>query len=188
MATPHASFSMDKAHSSIEFSARHMMISRVRGRFENFEGSFFIDEQNPANSTVDVTIDMAGINTRESQRDDHLRSPDFFNVAEFPQARFKSTRVEPSGKNSAKLHGDLTIRNVTKPVVIAVEYLGSSLSPWGKTAYGFEGRTRISRKEWDLTWNVALETGGVLVSDEIDINIELELVKEVEAQPAAAVA
>jgi polyisoprenoid-binding protein YceI len=180
------SWQIDNAHTAIEFAARHMMISKVRGRFESFSGTVNLDEQNPQNTTVDVTIEAASINTREAQRDGHLRSPDFLDVATYPEIRFVSTQVERTGNAAAKLHGDLTIRGVTRPVVLDVEYVGKSKSPWGTTNYGFTGRTRLSRKEWGLNWNVALETGGWLVSDEITVEIEIELVKMPEQQPEAA--
>jgi len=181
-----SSFQLDKAHSSVEFTVRHMMISKVRGRFDSFSGTFDIDEQNPANSRVEVSIDAASINTREEQRDAHLRSGDFLDVEKFPALTFKSSSVEVTGKSSAKVHGNLTIRDVTKPVVLDVEFVGQSQSPWGQTAYGFEASTKISRKEWGLVWNVALETGGWLVADEIQIGLEVELIKAAAAQPVAA--
>ncbi len=178
------SWQIDSAHSEINFTVRHMMISNVRGRFEKFTGSVDFDEQTPANSTVDVTIDTASINTREEKRDAHLRSPDFLNVEQYPSMTFKSTRVEALDKTHGRLHGDLTIRGVTRPVVLDVEYAGMSKSPWGTTSAGFTATTRINRKDWGLEWNVALETGGWLVGDEIKIEIELELVKQPEAVPA----
>lgn len=177
---------LDTAHSAIEFTVRHMMISKVRGRFDKFVGNINIDEQNPELSTVEVSIDAAGINTREDARDGHLRSADFLDAEVYPSLTFKSTRVQRTGNASAKLHGDLTIRNVTRPVVIDVEYVGQSVSPWGQTAYGFEGSTRINRKDWGLVWNVALETGGLLVADEININLEVEVIKVAETQSVAA--
>jgi polyisoprenoid-binding protein YceI len=174
-------WTIDTAHSSVQFSVRHMMISKVRGQFEKFEGTITLDEQNPANSTVDVKIEAASINTQNTDRDNHLRSPDFFNADEFPYLTFKSTKVEQIDDANAKLHGDLTIRDVTKPVVLDVEYAGQAKSPWGTTSAGFSGTTKISRQEWGLNWNAALETGGWLVGDEITINIELELVNQPEA-------
>jgi len=178
------SWQIDSAHSEINFTVRHMMISNVRGRFEKFTGSVNLDEQTPANSTVDVIIDTTSINTREEKRDAHLRSPDFFNVEQYPSMSFKSTRVEVLDENHGRLHGDLTIRGVTGPVVLDVEYAGMSKSPWGTTSAGFTASTRINRKDWGLEWNVALETGGWLVGDEIKIDIDLELVKQPEAVPA----
>jgi polyisoprenoid-binding protein YceI len=180
-------YQIDRSHTSIQFSARHMMISKVRGSFDQFEGQIELNEENPELTTVSVTIDAASINTRDPQRDGHLRAPDFLNTDVYPSITFRSTRVERTGSKTAKLYGDLTIRDVTNPVVVDVEYVGTSVSPWGATAFGFEGSTRINRKDWGLVWNVALETGGVLVSDEIAINLELEVVKVPEAQPEAPV-
>lgn len=177
-------WNIDFAHSNVEFSVRHMMISKVRGHFEKFEGTVNLDENNPANTTVDVRILADSINTRQDQRDGHLRSPDFLNAAEYPYISFKSKQVEQTGKQSARLVGDLTIRDVTREVVLDVVFAGQAKSPWGTVSAGFNGNTSINRKDWNLTWNQALETGGVLVGDEIEINIELELVKVAETQPA----
>lgn len=179
-------FQLDKAHSGIDFTVRHMMISKVRGRFDTFDATINLDPADPEKTTVDVTIDAASISTREVQRDGHLKSADFLDVEKYPALRFVSTRVERTGDATAKLYGDLTIRDITKPVVLDVEYSGSSKSPWGNTSYGFEANTRINRKDWDLTWNVALETGGVLVADEIAIHVEVELVQVAETQSETA--
>ena len=180
------SYKLDSAHSQVQFSVRHMMISKVRGSFEKFDGVFNLDEANPANTSIEVKIEAASINTREGQRGAHLRSGDFFDAENFPYLTFKSTRVEVVDSMHAKLHGDLTIKGTTKPVVLDVEFLGSAKSPWGNTSYGFNGHTVINRKDWNLGWNVALETGGVLVGDEITIDIELELVKVTEPQAEAS--
>ena len=178
------SWQLDKAHSSINFSVRHMMISTVRGRFEDFDGTFEINETNPTQSKIEVEIQAASINTKESQRDGHLASPDFFDVAQYPTITFKSKRVEKLANQDVRLVGDLTIKNITKEVVLAVEYAGQAKSPWGTINAGFTAQTKISRKDWDLTWNVALETGGMLVGDEITINIELEIIKQAEPAPS----
>ena len=178
------SYTIDFGHSLVSFTARHMMISKVRGEFQSFSGTVNLDEQNPELTTVDITIDTASVSTRDANRDGHLKSADFFNAAEYPTMTFKSAKVVRTGDNTAKLHGDLTIRDVTKPVVLGVEYAGSSKSPWGTTAFGFNASTKINREDWGLTWNVGLETGGVLVGKEIQIDIELELVKQ--EQPVAA--
>ena len=180
------SWKIDPAHSEINFTVRHMMISNVRGRFERFDGVVNFDEANPANTTVDVTIEAGSISTREPQRDGHLRSPDFLSADQYPHLTFKSTRVEVLDPQHARLHGDLTIREVTRPVVLQVEYSGTSKSPWGATSAGFTASTKISRKDWDLTWNVALETGGWLVGDEIKIDLEMEIVKQAEAEAVPA--
>ena len=171
-------YQIDYSHSTIQFSARHMMLSKTRGEFEKFSGTLNLNEENPAQSAVDVQVDASSINTRDEKRDEHLRSADFFDVATYPYLTFKSTKVDVLDRKRAKLSGDLTIRGVTKPVTLDVEYTGKSKSPWGTENYGFEAHTKINRKDWNLTWNVALETGGVLVSDEINIDIELELVKQ----------
>lgn len=180
------SYNLDLAHSHVQFTVRHMMISKVRGTFENFDGTFLMDEQNPANSVINVRIEADSINTREEKRDAHLRSADFFDAEKYPYLTFQSTRVEMLDETSAKLYGDLTIRDVTKPVVLNVEYNGSAKSPWGSTSFGFNASTTINRKDWNLGWNVALETGGMLVGDEIKIDIELELVKVEEQEKVEA--
>ncbi len=179
-------FQIDQSHSEIQFSARHMMVSKVRGVFDKWDGTIALDPANPAKTTVDITIDAASINTKDAQRDGHLRSPDFLNVEQNPSISFKSTKVEVTGDNTAKLHGDLTISGVSKPVVLAVEYQGNAKSPWGTTNYGFSAHTKINREDWGLTWNAALETGGWLVGKEISIDIELELVQVAEPEKAAA--
>lgn len=178
------SWQIDSAHSHINFTVRHMMISKVRGSFETFSGSVNFDEDTPTNTTVDISIDATSINTREDQRDGHLRSPDFLNADEFPTLTFKSSNVEQVDAENGKLYGDLTIRGVSKPVVLDVEYAGQAKSPWGTTSAGFSAKTSIDRTEWGLTWNQALETGGILVGDKITIEIELEIVKQTEAVPA----
>jgi len=178
------SWSIDSAHSAVQFAVRHMMISTVRGQFDRFSGTVDFDEANPAATTVDVAIDASSINTRQGDRDNHLRSADFLNAAEYPTLTFKSQRVEVIDDNHARLIGDLTIRGLTRPATLDVTYLGQAKSPWGATSAGFTASTAINRKDWGLTWNQALETGGVLVGDEIKIDIDLELVKQAEAVPA----
>jgi polyisoprenoid-binding protein YceI len=179
---------IDASHSEIQFSARHMMISTVRGRFNEFSGTVEADDQNPTLATVNVQIETGSIVTGDAKRDGHLRSPDFFDVEKYPQITFKSTRVEQIDAEHGKLYGDLTVRDITKPVVLDFEYAGQAKSPWGTISAGFNAQTKISRKEWGLNWNVALETGGWLVGDEIKISIELELVKQVEQAAEEAVA
>ena len=181
-------FQIDQSHSEIQFSARHMMVSKVRGVFEKWGGTIALDPANPANTTVDITIDAASINTKDAQRDGHLRSPDFLNVEKFPSVTFKSTKVAVTGDNTAKLTGDLTIAGVTKPAVLDVEYQGNAKSPWGTTSYGFSAHTKINREDWGLTWNAALETGGWLVGKEISIDIELELIQVAEPEKVAVAA
>ena len=178
------SWTIDTAHSEVNFTVRHMMISNVRGRFEKFTGTVDFDENNPANTTVDVQIEAASISTREPQRDGHLRSPDFLDAEKYPYLTFKSKRVKVIDTQHAELVGDLTIRDITREVILDVEYSGMSKSPWGTTNAGFTASTRISRKNWNLNWNVALETGGWLVGDEIKIDLELEIIQQAEMVPA----
>ena len=178
-------FQIDNSHSQVQFSVRHMMISKARGVFDKWSGSVNLNPEDPSKTTVDITIDTASINSKDAQRDGHLRSPDFFDAEKYPNITFKSTKVEVTGKETAKLYGDLTIRDVTKPVVLDVDFQGNAKSPWGTTNYGFSATTKINREDWGLNWNAALETGGWLVGKEVQIYIELELVQAAEAQPAA---
>jgi polyisoprenoid-binding protein YceI len=171
------SWKIDPAHTEINFTARHMMISNVRGRFEKFAGTVEFDEQHPAASSVDVQIEGASITTKEAKRDGHLRSPDFLNAEKYPYLTFKSKRVEVLDANHGRIIGDLTIRDITHEVVLDTEYSGTAKSPFGHTSSGFTATATISRKDWNLEWNVALETGGWLVGDEIKISIELEIIK-----------
>lgn len=172
------SWVIDASHSQVQFSVRHMMISKVRGTFETFSGTVEFDEQNPANSSVNVQIDTASIQTKDEKRDGHLKSPDFLDVASHPQLTFTSKRVEVVDESHGRIIGDLTIRGVTKEVVLETEYNGQSKAPWGTTSAGFSAETKINRKDWGLNWNVALETGGLLVGEEVTISIEIEIVKQ----------
>ncbi len=181
-------WTIDPVHSEINFSVRHMMISTVRGQFQKFTGTVNFDEMTPAKTSVDVQIDAVSVNTKEAQLDGHLKSPDFFDVAQYPYLTFKSKRVEVRDSHHAKLIGDLTIRTVTKEVALDVEYSGQAKSPWGTTSAGFSAQTKINREEWGLTWNQALETGGVLVGKDVTISIEVEIVKQPEAAPVTAAA
>jgi polyisoprenoid-binding protein YceI len=174
---------IDNAHSEINFSVRHMMISNVRGRFESFSGEVNFDEQNPEKTKVEVKIDANSINTREPKRDNHLRSQDFLYAEKYTYLTFRSKRVELTGKNRARLVGDLTVRGTTREITLNVEYSGQAKSPWGTTSAGFSATGTINRSDWNLTWNQALETGGVLVGDEIKFNVEVEIVKQPEGEP-----
>lgn len=180
------SWTIDLSHSEINFKVRHMMISNVRGQFERFSGSVNFDEANPALTTVDIQVEISSINTNEEKRDAHLRSADFFDAENHPVMTFQSKKVEQVDEANARLIGDLTIRGVSREITLNVEYLGKAKSPWGTTSAGFTAAARINRKDWDLTWNVALETGGWLVGETIDIEIALELVEV--AEPVMAVA
>ncbi|MCL4368563.1 MAG: YceI family protein [Actinobacteria bacterium] len=183
---------IDPAHSQIQFSVRHMMISNVRGRFENFTGNVEFDEEDPLRSSVEVQIEAASINTREPQRDGHLKSPDFLDAEKHPYLYFKSKRMEKINDSHGRIIGDLTIRDIPREVVLDVEYAGQAKSPWGTTSAGFSATTRINREDWGLKWNQLLETGGVLVGDRVNISIELEIIRQAEAQsetvPAAEAA
>jgi polyisoprenoid-binding protein YceI len=175
------SWQIDTSHTHLQFTVRHMMLAKVRGSFEKFNGAVNLDEANPANTSIDIQIETASVNTRDPQRDTHLRSPDFFNVETFPTMSFKSKKVNVTGDSTAILTGDLTIRDITREVKMDIEFLGKSTSPWGTQNAGFEAKTKILREDWGLTWNVALETGGWLVGKEVEISIELELVNQPEA-------
>lgn len=175
-------WNIDPAHSQVQFTVRHMMISNVRGRFEEFGGSIDFDPTDLSTLTAEIEIAASSINTREARRDAHLRSADFFDADLYPTVRFKSARVEVVSASHLLIHGDLTIRDITRPVTLETEFSGIAKSPWGTTSAGFSARTRINRKEWGLTWNQTLETGGILVGDEIKIEIEVEVMQAVEAE------
>ena len=169
---------IDSSHSSVNFSVRHMMLSTVRGQFEKFSGTVDFDEANPAAASVDVTIEAGSINTKDEKRDGHLKSPDFLEAEKFPSLSFKSKSVQVVDSTHAKVSGDLTIKGISKPVVLDVEYNGQAKAPWGTTSAGFSASTKINREDWGLTWNAPLETGGVLVGKDVKIELELEAVKQ----------
>jgi len=182
-----STWAFDQAHSSVNFMVRHMVVSKVRGRFTKWDGTLAMDETNPVGGSVEVSIEAGSIDTGVEQRDGHLRSPDFFDVAKFPTLTFKSTKVEAAGAGALKVTGDLTMHGVTRPVVLDVEYSGSAKDPWGGVRAGFSARTTIDRKDFGLAYNQLLETGGVLVGETIEIAIEAEMVKQAPAAvPAAA--
>jgi len=166
---------LDPSHTTIEFTAKHMMITTVKGRFVDVEGTIVADEQNFADSEVTATMKAASIDTRSDQRDTHLRSPDFLDVETHPDVSFKSTRIEGT-KEQFKLTGDLTIRGTTRPITLDVTFEGSGKDPWGGTRASFSAHGKFDRRDYGLTWNVALETGGILVSNEVKINIEAQVV------------
>jgi len=173
-------WNIDPTHSTLEFSAKHMMITTVKGRFAQVEGAVEVDDASPAASSVEVTIPAASIDTRTEQRDEHLRSGDFLDVATYPTITFKSTGVKGSfgaAGDNFELHGDLTIRGITKPVVLHVTYEGEGQDPWGGTRRSFTASGSLDRRDFGLTWNAALETGGVLVSNEIKLAFDLQVVK-----------
>ena len=173
-----ATWDIDVAHANAGFRVRHLMVSHVRGHLGPVTGTVFIDEQDPSRSRVDVSVDARGIDSREPKRDEHLRSADFLDVANHPTVTFRSTRVEaPAGPTGdLRVTGDLTIRGTTRPVKLDLEYLGRSKDPWGGQRAGFSAHAVINREDFGLTWNQALETGGVLVGKDIDIEIDAEIV------------
>ncbi len=177
---------IDSAHTEIYFTARHLMISNVRGQFQTFSGTIGFDETRPAETAVVVQIDVASLNTGDATRDEHLKSPDFFDAEKFPHITFHSSRVVMKDQTHAKLYGDLVIRDQPHEIALDVEFNGQVKSPWGTSNAGFTARTQIKRKDWGLTWNMALETGGWLVGDEVRISIELEIIKQPEPELAAA--
>jgi polyisoprenoid-binding protein YceI len=166
----------DSQHSSINFSARHLMVAKVHGHFPSWSGTLTFDPESMTGET-EVTIDAASIDTKEPDRDKHLKSPDFLDVEKHPHIKFKSTRVEKKGKDDYALTGELTIRETTLPVTLEVEYAGRVKDPWGGERVGFSAKTSLNRKDFGLTWNVALEAGGLLVGDKVDISIEIEAIK-----------
>jgi len=168
-------WTIDEAHTSVGFTARHLMITKVRGQFEKVSGEVHVAEDRLA-STVEVTIDLASVDTGDSGRDEHLRSPDFLDVENNPTMTYRSTSVRRDGDDFV-LVGDLTIKGVTRPVELALEFDGTSPDPWGGVRAGFTADGEINRKDWGLTWNVALESGGVLVSDKVKLNLEVQLVR-----------
>jgi polyisoprenoid-binding protein YceI len=168
-------YTLDAAHTHLGFSARHAMVTTVRGQFNDFTGEAVVDTATPANSTVVVNIKAAGIDTGVADRNAHLRSADFFDVEKYPEITFTSTHVERDGDDWA-ITGDLTIKDVTKPITIEFESSGSARDPFGNLRIGFEGKATLSRKDWGLTWNAALETGGMLVSDKIKLDFDISAI------------
>jgi polyisoprenoid-binding protein YceI len=171
-------WTIDPTHTTIGFSARHAMVAKTRGRFAEFEGTLVLDGANIAASKADLTIQAASLDTKTADRDAHLKSADFLDVENFPTLTFATTSVQHKGGDDFVLVGDLTIHGVTKSVEIAVELVGVNGDPWGGTRIGLEGRTEISRKDFGLTWNVAIEGGGILVGDSIKIELDVEAVKQ----------
>lgn len=179
-------WTLDSAHSSAQFSVKHMMVSTVRGEFQKISGTVSVDEKDVTKSKVNVTIDPASINTRQEKRDEHLRSADFFDVAQYPTMTFVSTKVQKGKAGKLKVTGDLTMHGVTKPVTLDVDALSKPVkNPWGQTVLGFSATGKLNRKDFGLNWNKGLEAGGVLVGDEIALVIDGEL-NEAAPAPAAA--
>jgi polyisoprenoid-binding protein YceI len=174
-----STWKIDPAHSAAEFKVKHMMISNVKGKFSGLSGALKLDETNYAHSTVDASIPVSTINTGEDQRDGHLKSAEFFDADKFPAMTFKSTNIDSTGGGSYEVTGDLTIRGVTKPVVLKVEDVSEpSKDPWGNHRIGLTGTTKINRKDFGVSYNSALETGGVLVGEEVAITLDLQFIKQ----------
>jgi polyisoprenoid-binding protein YceI len=166
-------YTIDKAHSEVVFQVRHLL-TKVRGRFSEFEGTIAYDEADPERSSVNVIIQAASVDTNEPDRDKHLRTADFFDVEKFQTLTFRSTRVTKKGDGRFEVAGDLTIHGVTRPVTLDVAFLGKAKDPWGNERLGFEAETAINRKDFGLAWNAALETGGFLVGDEVKISLSVQ--------------
>jgi polyisoprenoid-binding protein YceI len=181
------SWKIDPSHTRAVFSVRHMMISNVHGQFHNVIGTVNFDESVPTRSSVDVQIDAASIDTNDERRDGHLKSPDFLDAENYPYLTFVSKRIEVIDSEHGRITGDLTIRGVTREVVLATEYNGQAKGPYGQQSAGFTATAKLNRKDFGLTWNMGLETGGVLVGDTVNISIELEIVKQGVPEVAVAV-
>jgi len=178
-------WNIDGAHSTAGFAVRHMMVSKSKGQFNKLSGKLVLDEKDATKSTIEATIDVASIDTNNTKRDEHLRSPDFFDVEKFPSITFKSTKVEKKGKDGLKVTGDLTMHGVTKSVVLETTLSGPNTNPWGQVVRGVEAKAKLNRKDFGLNWNKALETGGVVVGDEVEISIDAEFNPEPPAAPEA---
>ncbi len=169
---------LDTAHTRIGFFARHAMVTKVRGQFDEFEGSAHLDGDDPSKSSAQLTIQAKSIQTSNQQRDDRLRSNDFLDMDNHPTITFTSTKVEQVDGTNFKITGDLTIRGVTKPVTVDFELAGAENDPWGNFRVGFEGKVTINRKDWGVSWNAALESGGVLVSDEVTLEFDVAAIRQ----------
>jgi polyisoprenoid-binding protein YceI len=167
---------LDPAHTDVQFSSRHMMVTTVRGRFTHVDGTIVLDEVNPTQSSVEVDIVAASLDSHQEQRDAHLKSADFLDVEHYPTITFRSTRIEPTNASHARVVGELTIRGVTREVVLDTEFFGRQKHVMGHQITGFSATTTINRKDWGLTWNMPIETGGWLVGDTIKVEIDVEAV------------
>jgi polyisoprenoid-binding protein YceI len=170
-------YAIDPTHSRIGFVARHAMVTKVRGSFNEFEGAGFFDAENPAGSHLHLTVQAASIDTRNADRDGHLKSNDFFDMETYPEITFASTAVEQVGAQNYRMTGDLTIKGVTKAVTVDFEYTGSAVDPYGNQRIGLEGKTTVNRKDWGVNWNAALEAGGVLVSEKVTLEFEVSAIR-----------
>jgi len=174
-------YSVDASHSQIGFLARHAMVTKVRGQFNDFVGTGFFDIENPAASNLQVVIQAKSIDTRNADRDAHLRGNDFFDMDTYPEIKFVSTSFSKVDEETYSVTGDLTIKDVTKSITFNLEFTGTAVDPWGNTRVGFEGQTTINRKDWGVNWNAALEAGGVLVGEKITLEFEISAVRNGDA-------
>lgn len=170
-------YQLDPAHTQLAFVARYAMVTKVRGQFNDFEGTVHIDAQDPSKSSAEVRINAASISTGNEDRDTHLRNADFFDVETYPEILFKSTRVDELGDDRYRVTGDLVIKGVAKPVSVDIEYTGSAKDPFGNLRAGFDGKAEVNRKDWGVTWNAALETGGFLVGDKIRLELDISAIR-----------
>ncbi|MEW2611019.1 YceI family protein [Streptomyces sp. NPDC047880] len=170
-------YTIDPAHSTIGFTARHAMVTNVKGSFQDFTGTLHLDGTDPSRSTASLDVVMDSIETGNADRDGHLKSADFFKTDEFPAMTFRSTKAEALGSDEYRITGDLTILGTTRTLAIDLEFNGAAKDPFGNERVGFEGKAEILRSEWGLTWNAALETGGVLVSDKIKLNFDISAIR-----------
>lgn len=177
-------WNVDSSHSGINFSVRHMVVSKVRGRFTKYDVKLSLDSEDLTRSTVQASIDAASIDTGVAQRDEHLRSADFFDAEKYPELRFQSKRIERVDDERYRLVGDLTIRDATRELVLDVEYGGRAKDPWGNERVGFVAKATLDRKDFGLGWNQLLETGGVLVGDRIELDLEIEAINASATQAA----
>ena len=176
-ATLTGTYAIDPTHSRIGFVARHAMVTKVRGSFNQFDGSGYFDAENPEKSSLTLTIQASSIDTRNPDRDGHLKSNEFFDMENYPEITFVSTAVEQLHVDSYRVTGDLTIKGVTKPVSVDFEYTGEAVDPYKNQRIGFEGKTTVNRKDWGVSWNAALEAGGVLVSEKITLEFEVSAIR-----------
>jgi len=174
-------YTIDPSHSRIAFVARHAMVTKVRGSFNEFEGFGYFDAEDPTNSHLSLTVQAASIDTRNPDRDGHLRSNDFFDMEAHPEITFTSTAIEQVNEEDFRVTGDLTIKGVTKPVTVDLTYAGAAVDPYQNQRIGFEGRTTVNRKDWGISWNAALETGGVLVGEKVTLELEVSAIKATDA-------
>ncbi|MEU6480586.1 YceI family protein [Streptomyces sp. NPDC047017] len=171
-------YTIDPAHSTLGFVVRHAMVTNVKGKFTDFTGTLHLDGGDPAKSTASLDVVTAGIDTGSADRDGHLKSADFFKTEEFPAMTFRSTGAQALGGDDYRVTGDLTLLGVTKPLTIDLEFNGAAKDPFGNERVGFEGKAEILRSEWGLTWNAALETGGVLISDKVKLNFDISAIRQ----------